>query len=84
MRYRSAFAGYRPWREQALGDWREANDTVGRIGGWRTYLRQAHEPEAPASTSAPTPAPTAAPTRAPGAAPTPAPAQAPHSHPGSR
>ncbi len=24
--------------------WREANDTVTRIGGWRTYAREAQEP----------------------------------------
>jgi hypothetical protein len=60
--YRSAMSGYRPWRDQAVGDWRALNDNVGRIGGWRTYLRQAHEPEptpqpAPQSTPQPTPSP---------------------------
>lgn len=32
--------------------WREANDTAARIGGWRTYLREAQQPgpaAAPAS-----------------------------------
>jgi hypothetical protein len=35
-----------------VGDWRAANDTVTRIGGWRTYLRQAAQPDAPASAPA--------------------------------
>ena len=35
--------------EVPVGDWRAANDTVTRIGGWRTYLRQAAQPDAPAS-----------------------------------
>ena len=29
--HRSAFEGYRPFAEQPVGSWREANDTVGRI-----------------------------------------------------
>lgn len=35
-----------------VGDWRAANDTVTRIGGWRSYLRQAAQPDAPASAPA--------------------------------
>jgi hypothetical protein len=35
--------------------WREANDNVARIGGWRTYAREAQAPEvaAPAATASP-------------------------------
>ncbi len=61
--YRSAFADYRANTTQAPGSWRQANDTAGRIGGWRAYARQASEaavpvtapvpPAAPASTAAP-------------------------------
>ncbi len=29
--------------------WREANDEVARIGGWRAYLREASRPENPAA-----------------------------------
>jgi hypothetical protein len=29
---------------QAVEDWRQANDRVARIGGWRTYLREAQQP----------------------------------------
>lgn len=52
--YRSAFEGYRPNREQAVGDWRKANDEVARVGGWRAYAREAQAPVAPvAPASAP-------------------------------
>jgi hypothetical protein len=30
-----------------VGSWREANDTVNRIGGWRAYAREAKPPESP-------------------------------------
>ena len=40
----SPWASYRPWRDQAVGDWRQANDLVGRIGGWRTYAREVAPP----------------------------------------
>lgn len=32
--------------------WRDANDTVGRIGGWRAYAREAQAPEPAASVPA--------------------------------
>jgi len=34
------FKQYRGWRDEPLEDWREANERVGEIGGWRTYLRE--------------------------------------------
>ena len=33
--YRSAFEGYRRYADEPLLPWRQANDTVGRIGGWQ-------------------------------------------------
>ena len=45
----SAFAGYRRHAEAAPTAWKDANDTVTRIGGWRTYAREAAAP----ATSAP-------------------------------
>lgn len=39
--YRSAFDGFRRFTDQPVGSWREANDTVGRVGGWRAYAREA-------------------------------------------
>lgn len=41
----SALARYRRAGDTAVGSWRDANDTVTRIGGWRTYTREAHAPE---------------------------------------
>ncbi len=55
--YRSAFQGYRPNTEAEVGSWKEANDRVGSIGGWRAYAKEAQQPDAPAS---PASAPSAA------------------------
>ena len=38
--YRSAFADYRPFAEQPLTPWRQANDAVAQIGGWQAYARE--------------------------------------------
>ena len=38
---------YQGWREAPVQDWREANDRVGEIGGWRTYLRESEAEEGP-------------------------------------
>ncbi len=43
--YESAFARYRPHADQALRPWKDANDNVGRIGGWRSYAREAAQEE---------------------------------------
>lgn len=43
--HRSALGAYRPAHEVAVGSWKEANDLVTRIGGWRVYLREATQPE---------------------------------------
>jgi hypothetical protein len=63
--WRSAFDGYQPYAEAPLASWRESNDTVGRIGGWRAYAREAQEdaraapqgPPAQAAPGLPAPAP---------------------------
>lgn len=34
---------YQHWRDEPLQDWRKANDRVGEIGGWRTYLRESQQ-----------------------------------------
>ena len=54
--YNSPFARFRTARDVELGSWREVNDTVTRIGGWRAYAREASQPEA----SSPVPAAAAA------------------------
>ena len=40
MGYRSAFEGYRSFKDQPIQSWREANDLVGQIGGWQAYARE--------------------------------------------
>lgn len=57
--YKSPFKDYRPLGDDQRIPWKAANDEVGKIGGWRVYLREAQEgskaaPEvAPAATPAP-------------------------------
>lgn len=46
--FRSALEQYQPYAPQPVGSWRGANDTVGRIGGWRAYAREAAASEAAA------------------------------------
>ena len=41
--YRSAFEGYKPYTEDKLLNWKEVNDTTGRIGGWRVYAKEARQ-----------------------------------------
>ena len=45
LSYRSSFARYRAISDDKPLSWREANDAVARIGGWRVYAREAQEPE---------------------------------------
>ena len=88
-RYESSIAPVRRSGDDKPVAWREANDAVARIGGWRVYAREAQQADpvaaepataagqAPASTVGPTPAAAAAPAAAPATAPAPAPAPAP-------
>ena len=41
LQYNSVFNRYHGYDEIQPGSWREANDTVGRIGGWRFYAQEA-------------------------------------------
>lgn len=41
--YRSSLADYRGFSEEKLRPWKQTNDTVGRIGGWRAYAKEAQE-----------------------------------------
>lgn len=50
--FRSAMDGYKPYTEESTVNWKEANDTTARIGGWRAYAKEARQmqtPEAPPS-----------------------------------
>lgn len=64
---RSAFEGYRRFADEPVADWRTLNDTVGRIGGWQAYAREAAAAAQAASAASPAagpalrPAPPAAP-----------------------
>ena len=57
IEYRSAFAQYRRYAEQpSPAAWRDTSETVNRIGGWRSYAREATEAppsNAPAAPSVP-------------------------------
>lgn len=53
--YRSTFDAYRAQRDVTLFPWREANDRVGAIGGWRFYAREAQQSNG-LSTGQPAPA----------------------------
>lgn len=44
--FRSALEGYQPYTEEKTQAWKEANDTAGRIGGWRAYAKEAQQPAA--------------------------------------
>ena len=66
LSYESSFARYRLLGDEKPVSWRDANDTVTRIGGWRVYAREAQQadpaPAAPAASASPAapPAPAAA------------------------
>ena len=54
LTYSSPFSRYRGLGDDKPMSWREANDAVARIGGWRVYAREAQQPEAtPSGTDAP-------------------------------
>ena len=54
-----ALAAYQPFQDVKLAPWKESNDTVGRVGGWRAYAREAQgeQTPAPAAPAASGPAP---------------------------
>jgi hypothetical protein len=79
--HRSALATYKSLGETRVGSWKDANETVNRIGGWRVYAREANLPDGASAdpNQATRPAtPAAAPT-----APAPTPASSPASAPSS-
>ncbi|HWH74674.1 MAG TPA: hypothetical protein VNV16_10485 [Methylibium sp.] len=56
LRHESVVTGHRRPGEPALASWRASNATVERIGGWRSYAREAHAPAPGASQPSSTPA----------------------------
>lgn len=75
--YVSPLSTYRRLGEDKRIPWAQANETVNRIGGWRSYAREAQQPD----TTAPGPVPQASPApvtvTAPGAAASAIPSPAP-------
>lgn len=51
--YRSVFTHYQLFKEQPVFPWRDANDQVGTIGGWRFYAREAERPDAEEASTEP-------------------------------
>lgn len=43
LSYSSIFENYHGYQNQEVVSWLEANETVGRIGGWRYYLEEASQ-----------------------------------------
>ena len=41
--FRSVLEGYQPYTDEKAIPWKEANDRVGRIGGWREYAKEAQQ-----------------------------------------
>lgn len=59
--YQSPLANYRAFSDAKVSSWKEANDNVGRIGGWRAYAKEAQAPESsldatPTAVGSPAPA----------------------------
>lgn len=42
--YVSALQDFQSFKEEKMQPWRQVNDTVGRIGGWRAYAKEAQQP----------------------------------------
>ncbi len=51
LTYRSALDGYQPFTDEKLVPWKESNDNVGRIGGWRVYAKEASDSNVAPSTA---------------------------------
>ncbi|MBP8100606.1 MAG: hypothetical protein KAY54_01875 [Burkholderiaceae bacterium] len=45
--YQSAIQAYKPFVEAPVISWRAANDTTAQVGGWRTYAKEARQPDEP-------------------------------------
>lgn len=55
LEYVSPISTYKSYEPQSIQSWKEANDNVGRLGGWRAYSRETSQGQttpAAAATSA--------------------------------
>ena len=48
LNYKSVLSQYQGYNDQALMPWQETNETVGKIGGWRVYAKEARQSDSPA------------------------------------
>ena len=55
FQYHSIFTQYQQFIEQPVLPWKDSNDTVGKIGGWRFYAREASQPDAADTSTEPKP-----------------------------
>ena len=80
--YTSPLSTYRRLGEDRRVPWPQANETVNRIGGWRSYAREAQQPDTaapgPVSQTGPAPMTVTAPGAAASAIPSPAPGHRGH------
>jgi hypothetical protein len=51
--FSSALEGYRPFSDEKQIPWKEANETVRQVGGWRAYAKEAAAPTPDKSDSDP-------------------------------
>lgn len=63
--FKSAFEGYQPHTDDKTVNWKAANDTTARVGGWRAYAKEAAaaesaKPAQPSPSSKTRPEPAAA------------------------
>ena len=42
--FQSALQGYQPHTDEKIADWKAANETTARVGGWRVYAKEASSP----------------------------------------
>jgi len=49
LRHESTMTQYRRLSDEKILSWRDANDAVARIGGWRVYAREAQQADLPAA-----------------------------------
>jgi hypothetical protein len=45
--FQSAMQDYKPFTDEKIVPWKQSNDTVREVGGWRAYAREAAPPKAP-------------------------------------
>lgn len=60
---RSSLSDYRLHKDAAVGPWRQLNDTVRDVGGWKTYARLSQEPDGAEDVKSSQGVPTGSPTQ---------------------